>query len=78
MCDHLRMGIEGMSRLLPAVADPAEGFLICHCRIDAPQVGGHGAGVVLDVADIVDVQFAAGEFAKSGMALQRLACLGGE
>ena len=46
---------------VPALADPAEGFGALEDGGDAAEVGGDGAGVVLDVADAVDVELGAGE-----------------
>jgi hypothetical protein len=50
--------------LVPAAADPAEGFAFEVGRIAAEE-GAELAGVVLDVADAHQVQFAAGAKVRS-------------
>ena len=48
-----RVGVSAWSGV-PALADPAEGFGALEDGGDAAEVGGDGAGVMLDVADAVD------------------------
>src|SRR4051812_14006915 len=65
----------------PAAADPGErSAVVPEARVHAAEEGAELAGVVLDVADAVDVQLAARELAvrEAARAGERLGRLGGE
>src|SRR5258705_1293853 len=62
----------------PSAADPGEEFGALKRRIDAAKIGAELAGVVLDVANVVDVHFGTGKFAKTGGTFEDSGCFGGE